>query len=41
MGEFSDLVVAGLLGFIGGFKVAVWLDRKHLNRMRKIWTGNR
>lgn len=27
------------LGFLLGFRIAVFIDKKHLERMKKIWTN--
>lgn len=36
--EFPDLATIAAVSFLLGFKIAAWMGRHQIERLRKIWT---
>ena len=39
MDQAGQLVFIAAIAFLLGFKVAAWMGKRHLERMRTIWKG--
>lgn len=37
MADIADLVVCVAVAFLAGFKIGVWMERRHIDRLKKIW----
>lgn len=37
MSTMYDLIFVAAISFLVGFKIAAWMGKRHLERMRKIW----
>jgi hypothetical protein len=40
-GEFSTLIFAVGVSFLIGFKIAAWMNKQHVKRLKQIWLSGR